>query len=92
MRVIASDGFNTGMAQSHSSFTIQPHPPSVTINAPMNGIIFSRDQQIFLDASANDMQNGVLDGSSVRWRLCKHKELRHRDVGQSNAVCRSNRN
>jgi sugar lactone lactonase YvrE len=67
MRVIASDGFNTTIAQSASTFIVQPHAPSVTINAPMNGSIFIGDQQVFLDAYANDMQDGVLSGTNVQW-------------------------
>ncbi|HUD47917.1 MAG TPA: hypothetical protein VMR33_13870 [Candidatus Baltobacteraceae bacterium] len=67
MRVIASDGFNTTVAQSAATFTVQRHPPAVWINAPRDGSIFIGDVQLFLDASVTDMQDGLLDGTNVQW-------------------------
>lgn len=67
MRVVASDGFNTTTAQSAATFTVLPHAPSVTINSPLDGSTFIGDQQLFLDASAYDMQDGVLSGTNVQW-------------------------
>jgi hypothetical protein len=67
IRVIASDGFNTSSAQSSATFTIQPHAPIVTINTPMTGSLFIGDQQVFLDATATDMQDGPLTGTNVQW-------------------------
>jgi len=67
IRVIASDGFNTTTAQSATNFTVQPHAPSVSINAPADGSTFIGHQQLFLDASANDMQDGALGGTNVQW-------------------------
>jgi hypothetical protein len=67
IRVIASDGINNAIAQSTATFTVQPHPPAVSINAPAAGTIFMEDQQVFLDATANDLQDGMLNGTSVQW-------------------------
>ncbi len=67
MRVIASDGLSITTVQSAATFTVQPHAPSVRINAPMAGSTFFGDQQLFLDASANDMQDGALTGTNVQW-------------------------
>jgi len=67
IRVTASDGVNIVTAQSATTFTIQPHPPSVTINAPADGSVFIGDQQLFLDSSVNDMQDGSLSGTNVQW-------------------------
>jgi sugar lactone lactonase YvrE len=67
IRVIASDGINTAIAQSTAAFTVQPHPPAVSINAPAAGSIFMEDQQIFLDATANDLKDGTLNGTNVQW-------------------------
>ena len=67
MRVIVSDGFNSASAQSAATFTVEPHPPRVTINSPANGSIFVGHQQLFLDASADDMQDGALTGTNVQW-------------------------
>ncbi len=67
IQVIASDGFNTGSAQSAATFTVQPHAPAVTINTPMAGAVITGSQQLFLDATAFDMQDGALDGTNVQW-------------------------
>ena len=67
IRVIASDGLDTAIAQSAATFTVQPHAPVVSINAPIRGSIFIADQQLFLDASAYDMQDGPLSGTNVQW-------------------------
>ena len=67
IRVIASDGLNTATAQSAANFTVRPHAPVVSINSPADGSIFIGQQQLFLDASANDLQDGALGGTSVQW-------------------------
>ena len=67
IRVVASDGFNNSADAGSSTFTVVGHRPAVSINAPLNGSIFIGDQEIFLDAFANDPQDGLLDGASVTW-------------------------
>jgi hypothetical protein len=67
IRVIAGDGFNSAVAQSASIFTVQPHAPSVRIRLPKDGSIFIGNQQLFLDASASDMQDGLLSGTNIQW-------------------------
>jgi len=67
MRVIASDGFNTATAESAATFTVAPHAPVVNINAPLAGSLFIGDQQLFLDATVEDMQDGDLGGTNVQW-------------------------
>ncbi len=67
IRVIASDGLNNSSPQASGSFTILPHPPTILMNAPMDGSIFVADEQIFLDASVYDSQDGPLNGGSVQW-------------------------
>jgi hypothetical protein len=67
IRVIASDGLDSSTPQAGSIFTVLPHPPTISLNAPMNGATFVADEQIFLDASVYDSQDGPLDGSSVQW-------------------------
>jgi len=65
--VIASDGFNTATAQSAAPFTVQPHAPIITITAPMSNSVVIGDQQLFLDATVEDMQDGILSGTNVQW-------------------------
>ena len=67
IRVFASDGFNTSDPAYSSAFTISNHPPVLTVIAPQNGTMFIADQQIALEATADDLQDGPLDGSSVQW-------------------------
>jgi hypothetical protein len=67
MRVIASDGLYTTTVQSAANFTVQPHAPSVSINGPLDGSTFIGYQQLFLDATANDAQDGALGGTNVQW-------------------------
>jgi hypothetical protein len=74
-RVIATDGFDSTDETSSGSVNIPPHPPSVMLNAPLDGSRFIGDQQIFLDASANDMQDGPLTGASVQWTSSRDGQL-----------------
>jgi uncharacterized repeat protein (TIGR01451 family) len=67
IRVVASDGFNTSPDAFSSMFTVPNHAPVVSINTPPDGTLFIADQEVFLDAFANDPQDGALDGSSVQW-------------------------
>ncbi|HUD47919.1 MAG TPA: hypothetical protein VMR33_13880 [Candidatus Baltobacteraceae bacterium] len=67
IRVIASDGFNTASAQSAATFTVAPHAPSVWIDAPLDGSVFIGNIQLYLEATALDMQDGALDGTKVQW-------------------------
>lgn len=67
IRVIASDGFNTATAQSAAPFTVQPHAPFISLTAPMSNSVVMGDQQLFLDATVEDMQDGVLSSTNVQW-------------------------
>ena len=67
VRVIASDGFDSSDPAYSSIFQIANHAPVVTINAPMNGGLYIGNQQVFLTASVDDLQDGPLDGASVQW-------------------------
>ena len=65
--VSVSDGFNNSDPTPSSVFTVQNHPPTLYLNAPMNDTTFIADEQVFLDAFVNDPQDGPLDGGSVQW-------------------------
>ncbi|MGO8696734.1 MAG: hypothetical protein ACLQVY_03315 [Limisphaerales bacterium] len=67
IHVIASDGINTTTVQSAAPFIVQPHPPAINLNAPLDGSIFIGSQQVFLDATVNDRQDGPLSGTNVQW-------------------------
>ena len=66
-RVIASDDFSSATESSLAPIIIASRAPQVSINAPRGGSLFIGDEQIFLDASASDAQDGTLTGASIAW-------------------------
>jgi uncharacterized repeat protein (TIGR01451 family) len=66
-RVIATDGFNSSEATNTVPVKVAAHRPSLILNSPTDGSLYVGDQQIILDASANDMQDGLLSGASLQW-------------------------
>ncbi len=75
IRVFASDGFNTSDPAYTSTFVISNHPPVLTVLAPQNGTTFIGDEQLSLEATADDLQDGPLDGSSVQWSSSRDGSL-----------------
>jgi hypothetical protein len=67
IRVIVTDGFNTGAPFNSAPFNVQSQPPTVNIDSPQNDSVFTVDQQLVLAATVNDPQDGFLDGASVQW-------------------------
>jgi uncharacterized repeat protein (TIGR01451 family) len=68
VRVIASDGFLSGMDESDGSFTIANNAPGIAIRSPGTGRTFLGNDQIVLEALAYDREDGALDGTNVVWR------------------------
>lgn len=67
MRVLVSDGFNTGIAQTATPFTIKPHPPELSVSSPLEGAIFESDEQVFLEAEAYDSNGGSSRATRIHW-------------------------
>ena len=67
LRITGSDGFNNSVPAMSGPFVIPNHPPVVTLNAPLAGAMLVGDQQVYLDASADDPQDGALTGPWVQW-------------------------
>ena len=65
-RVVASDGFNTGQADS-ASFTMANKPPVPMITLPTNGIHTHYGQVVNFSGSAVDVQDGVIGSSGLVW-------------------------
>lgn len=65
-RVLASDGVNTATATS-GRFSVGDSPPRVFVDRPRTGQEFSGVQQILLNASAWDPEDGQLSGSAIAW-------------------------
>jgi len=66
LRILASDGFLTGMAQS-GAFSVPNHQPSVNIVSPAEGTEFTGVQSIILIANTRDVEDGAIPDSRVAW-------------------------
>jgi hypothetical protein len=66
LQVIASDGVRSTAAIS-PSFSLPNLAPRVSIASPADGEVFSAAQTISLVAEASDVEDGVLDDTSVQW-------------------------
>ena len=77
-QVTASDGFNTGSAQA-GPLTVPDYPPTVEVDLPLPGDVFTGSEPIILRASAWDIEDGDLADSQPRvdrqrqWRLGRWK-------------------
>jgi hypothetical protein len=65
--VSVTDGFNSSDPVASSTFIVHNHPPTIVLNAPLDGTIFIGDGQVVFDAFVNDSQDGLLDGANVQW-------------------------
>ena len=67
IRVIASDGFHGAAAQSPGLFTVLNHTPAIAINRPVSNDLFIANQELIFQATANDLEDGPLDGTNIVW-------------------------
>jgi hypothetical protein len=67
IRVIASDGVNTGSDTSDEPFTMQPHAPVAHIDSPDDGDVFPPGTLIILQGGALDSEDGTIPGDSLKW-------------------------
>lgn len=74
IRVLASDGANTGTALS-APFTVSLKPPSARISFPDSGSVFRKGQLVWLQAFTLDPEDGFLDGPAVRWQSDRDGDL-----------------
>jgi len=65
IRVIATDGFNTAIDDTDGFFTIGNHAPHVVISSPTDQQVFVGHDQLVLQASAYDTEDGVL--TNIVW-------------------------
>ena len=66
MRVIASDGVNTGQLDS-ALFTVAAQPPQVVIQSPADGSTYLYEQTLSLSGMTYDIQDGSVEDSSLVW-------------------------
>ncbi|MEX1255330.1 MAG: flexitail domain-containing putative surface protein [Dehalococcoidia bacterium] len=67
VRVLASDGANTGVAVSQL-FTVPTKGPQAEIVAPDNAGVYDLGDLVWLQALAWDPEGGYLDGTQVQWQ------------------------
>ena len=75
IRVIASDGVNTGSDQSDGTFTMSMHPPTAGILSPSDGSSFLVGQLILFTGSAFDAEDGSLPSGSFTWSSSRDGDL-----------------
>ena len=68
IRVLASDGYHTGIAVS-KPFSIPNRGPQPTISTPWPGQSIAAGQSITLQGAAIDADDGNLSGQALRWSL-----------------------
>jgi len=66
VQVLASDGFNTAIADSRV-FEVTRKAPSAWIGAPQSNALLSPSEAIVLTGHAEDLEDGELTGASVTW-------------------------
>jgi hypothetical protein len=67
IRVLASDGANTGEDLSDATFRVAKKGPSPMILAPADGARFPRDATVVLEGTAYDPEDGSLADGSLSW-------------------------
>lgn len=67
IRVIATDGVNTGSDLADRPFIVPPHPPQVFITAPADGASFTQGQMILFTGATLDTDEGPLAADRLVW-------------------------
>jgi hypothetical protein len=66
VRVLATDGFNTGVAVS-PSFVVPGKPPHVRILSPSHTTVYQEGDRIVLRGTASDREDGILSPEDLSW-------------------------
>ena len=66
IRVLASDGYNTGIAESQA-FEVSNRPPEAYIVSPAPGQVFPAAEPVPLIGSGNDAEDGGLSEEALQW-------------------------
>jgi len=75
IRVVASDGINTGSDRSDRRFSVEEHAPRALITSPAEGAQILSGRPVILRGQAWDAEDGYLDGPSLAWTHVGHGSL-----------------
>ncbi|MCX6032881.1 MAG: DNRLRE domain-containing protein [Chloroflexi bacterium] len=76
LRVVATDGVNTGQDTSDAAFAVEGKPPAALIVYPVAGQVFLPGRPIVLDGSGTDLEDGpITDDTRFRWRSSLEGDL-----------------
>jgi hypothetical protein len=67
LRVLASDGFFTTQSQSGAVFTVSRHAPQAYIKSSRANQLYVADQNVFLEGSAYDNEDKLLNDAALTW-------------------------
>ncbi|MGC8780437.1 MAG: DNRLRE domain-containing protein [Anaerolineae bacterium] len=67
LRVVASDGLNTGADASDATFRVARKPPEAYLLSPEAGSIFAPGALVELDGQASDLEDGPLSDGALVW-------------------------
>jgi hypothetical protein len=67
IRVLASDGWHVSSATTEGTFKVPDKAPTVFISFPTDGAEILLGDPLTLLATAYDLEDGILEGSSVTW-------------------------
>ena len=75
IRVSASDGINTTVDVSEGTITVGRKAPIVVITSPEEDIRISPGDSLLLQGSAYDLEDGLIDRSTLQWSSSKDGDL-----------------
>jgi len=75
VRVIASDGINTSTDESNAPFTVARKAPQALIVSPERDGTIPLDTPLFLMGYSYDLEDGLLEGESLRWHSNRDGDL-----------------
>ena len=75
VKVLASDGLNTGADQSDGPFILQDNPPLATILQPLPGASFGQAAAVILAGAAFDPEDGDLAEMALIWESDRDGQL-----------------
>jgi hypothetical protein len=75
IRVIASDGANTGQDQSDAAFSVSKKPPQLYISAPISGTFVLSGTAVTLEGLGIDLEDGNLADADLQWTSSKDGTL-----------------